>query len=157
MNLIEDLYSGKKRDAIISLLDDSSIRKQILAQVGMELNKRGVVISPSNEQLMVLLSQASFANNGTECVYVAKIVRRFLMVDEPLPRVAEHQGYDLASRCLVSLGFFPKAIEKRWERYGAPKPEFYREVGKTTFHEIGRADVSENFEKWERFMQEMFV
>lgn len=157
MKLIEELYSGKEKEALLSLSEDRTIRSQVARQINKKLTDKGIVLNFSDEQLMIILSQAEFANSDDECAYVAGVVKRYLKTAEVLPFTIEHKGYDLASRCLISLSFFYRALEKRWKYHSAPEPNFYREVGKKTFWDIGRQDVSDNFEKWENFMQENFV
>ena len=71
--------------------------------------------------------------------------------------VSEHRGKELAYRCLISLGIFKKAIVHRSERHGAPSPDFYRNIGRSTFVQIGKEDVGNHFLQWENFLSEMFI
>ncbi len=65
-------------------------------------------------------------------------------------------GEDFASRCLFSLSFFYERLNALYSRYGAPHPEFYREMGKRTFYYIGDETIAEHFENWEEFLRKRF-
>ena len=159
MEISRQLYPEKESDALVELWNDesSSIRHLIAKNIGKRLQANKEILGHPNEQLMALLSLAGFANSEEECVYVYGVVKSHISNPDPFPLVSKHKGYDLASRCLVSLGFFEQQMEKRTIRYQAPKPEFYRNVGAKTFQTIGRNDVSEHFQYWEYFFKEILV
>lgn len=71
--------------------------------------------------------------------------------------ISEHQGKSLAYRCLISLGLFKAAMERRCDRHGAPSPYFYRTIGIVSFNNIGMLEISSHFLGWEMFLSEMFV
>ena len=74
-----------------------------------------------------------------------------------LPMITEHQGRELAYRCLISLGIFKDALRTRSDRRGAPSPDFYRTIGILSFNQIGMTEISSHFIGWESFLAEMFV
>lgn len=159
MELLDELFSEEKSKALDKLAQDDSqkIRLSVARHVGKTLQEQGLVLAPSTEQLFALMSMANFADSDLECVYVAGVIRHLLPRKDILPYAIDHKGYELASRCLVSLGLFYKAMERRTKKQGAPEPSFYREIGKSTFSQIGAQDVSNNFERWEGFMSEVFA
>ena len=157
MDLSGELFGEKDAEAMGRMWrDDPSLRHQIARQVGRKLMKSSEVLPLGNEQFLALISLASFADSDDECIYVYGVLKHNLTNKYPFPLITEHKGYDLASRCLVSLGFFYRNMEKRTRYYGTPEPEFYREVGQDTFKKLGRRDVSEHFTSWEGFFQEVF-
>jgi len=105
---------------------------------------------------MTLLSLANFASSDRECIYVAGMLKHLLPKKNILPYCIDYAGYELASRCLVSLGLFFDAMEKRTKYHGAPEPEYYRKIGKQTFDKIGMTDVADNFTNWEEFLGKTF-
>ena len=111
MDLIKSVFPEKDAKVLEKLwYDDSSpqMRLMIARQVGKKLNPQGVMLSSTRDQLLALLSQAEFANSDSEVVYVAGVLMHVLPKKDILPFVAEQKGYELASRCLVSLGLFIK-------------------------------------------------
>ena len=159
MDLIGELFSTKEAGVVESLWQDdisSRVRLIIAREIGKRLSDRTLIFSSAQNQLMALLSLAKFANSDTECVYVAGILKYLLPQKKILPYSIDYMGYELASRCLVSLGFFLDAMAKRTKYSGAPEPKYYREIGKQTFDKIGRTDVADNFENWEIFLRDNF-
>ncbi len=111
---------------------------------------------PSFNQLMLVFSQASFASSEQEQVDVASIVLKYIRETEIFPLVSKHEGLDLASRCLISLGLFKDKMVRSCNYHAAPTPEFYRNVGVSQFKILQRYDLSRNFTRWENFLGEFF-
>ena len=152
---ISQLFPGENPRTIKEFYLDNELRRIIVEQIGDKIIKsKGIIQLNGYESIRALFSKANFAYSSEECVYVAKIVNRYIDKKDFIPRVSEQRGEDLGSRCLVSLSMFPKTMEQRAKRYGAPKPEFYREAGIIALEEK-RRDVSSNFRKWENFIPEM--
>ena len=114
------------------------------------MGNQPIFVSPIN-QVMVIFSQAQFADTEEECVDVALIL--CVPPFDVFPEITEHQGWGLATRCLIGLSIFYKGMEAR-QRRGYPAPHFYRQVGKSTFQRCGKPELSSHFENWERFIGE---
>lgn len=132
------------------LLIEREIGKQIL-------DYQDIIKELPLTQLMFVASMSPFASSSNECYTVAEIVYWGINTKDILPMVSEHKGKELAYRCLVSLGIFKKAIIHRSERHGAPSISFYRNLGVSTFIQIGEEDIGNHFQQWENFLSEMFI
>ncbi|MBT3404849.1 hypothetical protein HN832_02040 [archaeon] len=156
--LIRNLFPVKQAGAMNYLWeDDPALRLSVAKSVGTKLLSKEAIYSDAPSQVMALMSLASFANSDQECIHVAGAINKLVTSRDPLPLVSVHRGYALASRCLISLGMFYKGIEHRHKYHGAPNPSFYRKIGKQTFDTIGQKGIAGNFEKWETFLQEIFI
>jgi len=156
--LIDRLFGSGESDAIKSLWADESSRLLIQKEIGKKLLDTDEVIDELPlTQLMFLTSLSHFSTSEEECVNVASIIYWGFEQNDILPMVHEHRNKELAYRCLISLGFFKKALIRRYERYGAPRPSFYRQVGANTFESIGMIEVGQHFNQWESFLSEFFV
>ena len=60
---------------------------------------------------MIIFANADFANSDAERVEVAGIFRTYIFKRDIFPLASQHEGRDLACRCLVSLGLFRKRME----------------------------------------------
>ena len=137
-----------------TLWDDESARPVLLQTMADTLmGDQPVFISPL-DQILVLLSQAQFADTEEECVEVAHIL--CVPPQDVFPEIHRHQGLALANRCLIGLSVFYKGMEARTRR-GYPAPPFYRRVGKTTFQRCGKPELDSHFENWEIFISEHFA
>src|SRR3989344_8296338 len=106
MSLSYDIFSGEKKEIFDPLLDDDTVRNKIIRQVATEIARtREILISRPYEQILALMMNADSASED-EHVFVAGSLRRYMQEPNPLPMVTKHKSLDLASRCLVSLGFF---------------------------------------------------
>ena len=119
-------------------------------------NQPVLSLIPSVDQLMIIFSNADFASSDAERVEVAGIFRTYIFKRDPFPMASQHEGRDLACRCLVSLGLFKQRMEYHCRYHEAPSPSFYRQVGIAEFDCINRRDLSHNFVNWENFFSEFF-
>jgi hypothetical protein len=155
--LIDKLFTPSESKAIKKLWEDKSARLLIQKEIGKQLlSKDTVVLDLPLSQIIFLTSLSSFASSERECYDVAEVVYWGINHNDILPMITQHRDKDLAYRCLISLGFFKSYIGERCKRYGSPSPEFYREVGIQSFHNIGEDDICEHFYRWECFLSEFF-
>ncbi len=157
MSVIRKLFSEHRSEAIEKLWSDSASQKLLLEQVALELPDYGAVIwRYPKEQVLALAVQAKFAALE-EAFCVGSIINTYMReVTDILPMITRHCGWELASRCLISLGFFKDFMERRTRRYNAPSPGFYKEKGKEAFRNEGWPVIADHFEKWEDFLAEQF-
>lgn len=157
MGLVYNLFPEKSARAIDALWQDGENRGLLAREIGKKLMSSKKIVTDSPEiQLMSLLSQANFVHGEEEPVLVAGMMRKHMRDLDPLPLISRHSGRELAERCLLSLGLLHPAMEERYKRRAAPKPDFYREVGIRTMEEIGVDSVAANFKRWESFLGEVF-
>jgi len=157
--LIDKLFSESQADAIRQLWEDKSSRLLIQQEIGKALiEHEGLILELPLTQLMLMTSLSPFADSDTECCNVASIIYWGISRTDIIPYVTDQQTQrELAYKCLISLGIFKGVIIKRWERRGAPSPDFYRRIGISSFEQIGMRDISDHFCQWEGFMSEFFV
>jgi len=158
--LINDLFPESQVKAINQLLKDPTdptSKTLIQKEIGKELIKNNEIINSSFPQLISITSLSPFASSLTECENVSYIIIWGLKKINILPLITEHENEELAYRCFISLSFFKKALIKRYERYGAPNPNFYRNIGVKSFESLGMNEISNHFNKWEMFLEEMFI
>lgn len=157
MSYIQNVFNEPRSEAIEKLWADPESRQILLAQVAIELPDYGAVIwRYPKEQILALAIQANFAGLD-EAFCVGAIVNKYMNeVKDILPMITRHGGWELASRCLISLGFFRAYMERRTRRYNAPSPRFYQERGKAAFRNEGWPNIADHFEKWEQFLAEQF-
>jgi len=117
----------------------------------------GQVVANYPEERVIAIMSESGIGDFSEASYVAHSVLVHLRnARDIIPAVTRHRGFDLASRCLVSLGFFLGYMQHLTDNHGYPSPEFYTNAGKQAFVEEGRRDVSEHFEGWTGYMHYRF-
>lgn len=156
--LIDKLFSKDPADAIRKLWEDENSRLLIQKEIGKELlNNDSIIDDLSLVQLMLITSLSHFAESEDECHDVASIIYWGFNKPDILPLITEHEGKELAYRCLISLGFYSEALHKRCQRYAAPSPSFYRAVGISSFKQIGKDNIGLHFYQWENFISEMFI
>lgn len=175
LETLYDLFPEQNRRAIDSLIEDEDFQKQLPSLILDRIQKRKREVLPIEEDIIPLLfSQANFARLE-ESYYIASLFSRYLSFGgnflplasnflediENLKRKGKLNKRDyiklnenFASRCLFSLSFFYEALRELYLRRGAPRPEFYREMGKRTFVNIGEERIADHFEEWEEFIRE---
>ena len=158
INLINRLFSGSQIESIIKLWQDKNSRLLIEKEIGKHLLESDEVLSDSPfNQLLVITSLSPFASSDDERQSVAHIIYWGIKRGDMLPLCTEHQGKELAYRCLISLGFFKKALIERYKRHSAPSPDFYRDVGINAFNQARMIEIGNHFYKWEIFINDIFV
>jgi hypothetical protein len=157
MSFIRSLFSEKRSKAIEKLWSDPEAKPLLLERAAVELpDYGGVIWRYPKEQVLALAAQARFASLD-EAFCVGMIINRYMReAKDILPMITRHFGWELASRCLISLGFFREYMENRTRRYNAPSPDFYKERGKDAFRHEGWASIANHFEKWEGFLSDQF-
>lgn len=119
--------------------------------------QKRVIVGKELDEMILVTKQASFILDENEPFAVGVMLLYCFKVEDVLPKITNHSGKALAARCLVSLSLFKPALERLTIRYGAPKPDFYTQVGKTVFRQENLPHVAANFEKWNHFLQERFT
>ena len=94
------------------------------------------------------------ADSEEEVVIVSRMVCDVFTMVSPLPSLTECDTPKFCSKTMVSLALFHDHMVRRTERYGAPKPAYYRAVAKNRLNLTGRAAVAEHHEQWESFLGE---
>jgi len=158
-SLIDSLYNKHDAELIHSLWeDDASIHYIVRQQIGTKIlaAPNTLIDSEPDSQIMCIVSLAPFADSEDECVTVSGIICWGYRRPDVSPLVTEHQGKELAARCLLTLSFFRGVLERRF-RHGGPSPDFYRRVGMKAFHDIGMEELVAHFRKWETFLPEVLV
>ena len=156
--LIDKLFTKPQADAIRHLWEDKNSRLLIEQEIGKQIIQHDDIIHELPlTQIMFITAMSPFASSSNECHNVAEIIYWGINRTDILPYISEHQGKELAYRCLISLGLFKKALNYRCNRRGAPSPDFYRNIGISCFAQIGEEDISEHFAQWEGFLGEMFI
>jgi len=152
------MLEGYKREkGINSFWEEFSTNAPLLRNLATQLEEVHEVLALTPEQqLIILFSKADFCSEQ-ERIYVVRIVKDRLSDLDILPQVTEHQGIHLASKCLISLGLFEGHMWHRTNRYGAPSPEFYRQVGKAQFERCGQLEVARNFDDWTDYINVVFT
>ncbi|MEM4181714.1 MAG: hypothetical protein QXX68_00980 [Candidatus Pacearchaeota archaeon] len=168
------LFPEQSTKSIDLLVDDNDFKRILPSLILKKVSEmREGVLPIDSEIILLLFSRASFADEE-ESMKLASFFKRYihfegrflpLAIDflEKISSLERERGFykgykelgeDFASRCLFSLSFFYDALNRLYKRYGAPHPEFYREMGKRTFESIGEELIAEHFEKWEDFLRE---
>lgn len=159
--LIEELYSSKECKTIRDLhKNDESSRNIIREAIGNKiiLDNNKILTSRPLDVLCLICLTSKFASSDDECYRVAiTVYQHFDKVHDFLPYITNQEGLAFASKTLAALSFAYKAMEKRWQRHGAPKPEHYRKASKLTFLRHGQKDLAAHHEKWEGFLGELLV
>lgn len=160
VSLIEQLYDEKTVKLIRSIYtSDPEARTHLFKAFGHKLiEKSETFINAKPLDLLTLICMtATFPDDEKECQEVAIIIYKRMKDDEPLPYIISDQGLLLAEKTLISLSFYPKAMERRWKRNGAPSPEYYRRASKMLFEKNNLDCIARHHEKWEMFFSEYFV
>jgi hypothetical protein len=135
------------------LLEDPDCRGLLIRQAMTEGN---IVLEYPREQVASLVGHARSAQ-PEEKDYISDMILRFLKKVDCFPLITEHQGIDLAERCLFSTSFFWEHIKKREERYSAPSPEFYLIMGSKKYEALGKTDIARNTANWRNFLEKTFI
>jgi hypothetical protein len=159
--LIEELYDSKECETIRDLYkNDESTRNILREAIGNKiiLENKTILTSKPLDVLCLVCLTSKFASSEDECHRVAITVYQHLdKVNDFLPYLTDQEGLAFASKTLIALSFAYKAMERRWQRHGAPKPDYYRKASKLTFLRHGQKDIAAHHEKWEGFLGELFV
>lgn len=120
------------------------------------MDREVINLDPPKNLLVSALTESGIGD-FLEVSYVANVVLSQLRnAIDIIPMVSEHQGEELAARCLVSLGFFRERMNHLTDYHGDPAPKFYMAVGKKEFSRAGRFQVAGHLEDWTDFMHERF-
>jgi len=156
MEIWKQLVSPNETEAVNSLLQDNNTKSILLKSLGQRLLQHDeVFVIDSLGQFTLLIANAPFIQSDEECFQITNIVQWGVKRINILPLVTEHKDKDLAYRCLLSLGLFKDAMEKRTKFHGAPSTNFYRVIGIEEFKKMGFVEISEDFQKWECYLGEM--
>ena len=157
-SILEYLVSDNELNSVNLLMSDKDNTLLMLKSLSQRLlNKDDIFPVDPNGQILLIVASAPFVKSDEECVQVTRIIKWGMDQINIFPMITEHHNKDLAYRCLISLSFFHSAMEKRTKYHGSPSLEFYRNVGIKTFKDIGFQEISEDFQRWESYLNEMFV
>lgn len=156
MSTLQEVVSKKFGKPAWELLTGDDISAgSIRQQIGYLITGSDEIITDCPfDQLKMTMSAAKFANDEWECVEVARMVYWLINKKDILPMVHCHKGFDLASRCLISIALFRKSLEFRTKHRGCPSVMFYRKIGIKTTAEEGLPNISSHFDNWSAFIGE---
>lgn len=159
--LIEDLYTPKECDIIRDLYkEDKSSNISIREAIGTKLitSHDKIVTSNAIDAICLICLTAKFAESEDECHRVALTVYQYYdKTNKMHPSIVTDHGLDLANKIFIALSFYPQSMARKWKRYGAPSPSYYREISKTIFKNNGSEDIASHHENWETFFGEVTV
>lgn len=157
MSMLGEIFGPEREPTILTLCRDEECRGHVLRAMGPSIMARTEVVSDLPfETVASTVSMARFAASDSECTDIAGIICRTMKRTDILPLLSCHRGVPLAERCLVSLSFFRKALDHRWMFHGAPRAEFYRQVGIQVFMNNDMGAIASHFASWEAFLGEVF-
>lgn len=152
----EKITSPNEYTSINELAKDTNNHLLIFKALGQRfLNKEDLFICDPSGQIMLMIANAPFIKSEQEGIQITHIVKWAVNRIDIFPMISEHKNQDLAYRCLISLGFFKSAMEKRTKKLGTPSISFYRQIGINTFKQMGYQEISEDFIKWECYLGEI--
>ena len=157
--IIDFIYSKPECANIRELYKDEACRPLLQQQIGKRIldSQQTFIDGNAIDTLAMICLNQDFTKDEKECLSVSLFVCRGIKNLEPIPRVTDCSGIDLASKLLVSLSFFKPAMINRWKRYGSPSPNWYRRVSQTTFAHHNHEGLAKNHWYWENFLSEMLV
>lgn len=159
--LIEELYTAEECKTIREFYQkDEGVRGALREAIGTKiiLEKDKILTSKPLDIICLICLTSKFASSEDECHRVAVTIYQY--IDRPnnfLPYITEDKGLSFANKVLITLSFCAKALEERWKRHGAPKPDYYRKASKLVFKQHGQQDIAAHHEQWEGFIGELFV
>lgn len=152
----EKIVAPNEAASVNSLMQDGDSKLMMLKSLGQRfLSKDEIFVIDSLGQFMLLVANAPFVQSDEECIQITQIVQWGIKKTDVFPMITEHKNNELAYRCLLSLGLFKPAMEKRTKYHGSPSPNFYRGIGINTFRKIGFTEISDDFTKWECYLGEI--
>jgi hypothetical protein len=158
--LIDELYSKEDCERIRTFYkEDKTLHTSLRQAIGDKITLAKDVFLTSNPVDVVCLVclTAKFASSEDECHRVAITVCQVMQEPDPLPYVHRDEQLTLASKTLISLSFFYKALEHRFRCHGAPSPTFYRNLSKSVYRSNKQPDIAAHHEQWEGFLGELFI
>ena len=156
MSTLQEAVSKQFGSSAWDLLSDENLsapamRKSIgYAVVGSD----EIITNRPFDQLKMVMAASQFASDDNECVSVARMVHWLVNKQDILPLVHCHSGFDLASRCLISISLFRGALEWRTAHRGCPPISFYRGAGIKASRNEGLEEVAKHFDNWTMFIGE---
>ena len=156
MSLLEKIFSQIEIESIQKLMDDDSLLL-IEREIGSRLMKSEDILHEEVwNQVYSIVSMAPFTESRDERLAITDIIKWGAFQVDIFPSIAAHRKQDLAYRCLISLSFYKQNLERKYQKFGAPSPDYYREIGIGTFQTIGMENIGEHFGQWEHFLGEVF-
>jgi len=122
--LINQLFPERQVPHIQELTKDKDLKKLVYDEIKKQLtvgNK--IVLGQELNQLVLILSQADFAESEEESVGVVVMLMSGFRSSEILPSLEKHRGMEFSSKCLISLSFFRERMHFLCKRYAAPHPD----------------------------------
>ena len=159
LSLIKELYTNEDCKRIQTFYkEDNSLHKALKEAIGSKIiqsNNKFLTTNPTDIICLICLT-SKFAASEDECHRVAITVCQMFQEPNPLPYIHSDDRLIVASKTLIALSFFYKAMEKRWRQHAAPSPTFYRNTSKAIYIKNKQPDIAAHHEKWEGFLGEMF-
>lgn len=103
------------------------------------------------------MTQAHFILSEEEPLFIGAMIFYCLKKNDIFPSLIEHTGKDFSSRTLVSLSLFGAAMERKHKKFGAPSPDYYKNVAIMYLKSDGLADIANNFDKWTGYINNRLV
>ena len=157
--LIDELYGPEDCKRIRDFYKtDNSLHLALRQAIGEQITLKSDTFINSNpiDVICLVCLTARFASSEDECHRVGVTVCQLIDEPNPLPYLHKDDMLTVASKTLISLSFFYKALEHRFLRHGSPSPTFYRNISKSVFKSNKQPDIAAHHEKWEGFLGEMF-
>lgn len=159
--LIDQIYNKKECEAIREFHKEEPQTRQLLREaIGSKLVTAQDKIIHSNaiDAICLMCLTAKFADSEDECHRVAiTVYQHHDKTKDILPSLVSDRDLKFANKTLITLSFYPQALEKKWKFHGAPKPDFYRQLSKTVYRIHDQNDIASHHEQWEAFLSEIFI
>ena len=153
-SIAEQIYTPSQAANIRKLYKDESSRDLIMQAIGHTLlTSPNIIENQPLNALCLITGLSPFAIDDNECVTVAVMIYSQFRSADIFPSLERDRSSKFSSKCLVSLAFFPEAMQIRLKR-GYPEPSYYRRVAKSYLENDGMNGLSENFRRWENWLPE---
>jgi hypothetical protein len=158
MGLLKELTGSSSCEALYK--SDSSSRLLILKSLAKNSIPNDKVMPCENESQVFCLICLGFPNSSEEeePLIVASFLRRINRENNPIPSLTDQHCEELkfCAQTLIALALFKKIMVKKWERYGAPKPDFYRKVSQSILSRKSNAHkaIGSHHKAWEDYLFE---
>lgn len=156
--IIDFIYSVEDCKRIRKLYEDNSLKELLQKAIGSKvITSKEIIDANSLDLLSMMCLNQNFTNDTSECFSVAVFIQRGLKNFKPCPLMTEDKGLNLASKTLISLSFFKPTMVRRWKKFGAPSPDYYRQISQAEFSRNGHEEIASHHQLWENFLSEHLV
>jgi hypothetical protein len=156
-NLISQLFNKRECNGIRKLYKDESSRRLVYDVIANKLfDSEKPVWGKPLDLLTLILAKNSFGASDEEVVNISAFIFRSIFYTDPLPYLTECPSLEFSIKTLTSLSFHYDKMERRTEKFAAPKPEYYRATSQTILRYNGYDGIAEKHQNWESFLIEAF-